>query len=194
MEARSKGIAVGPGEGQRVRSPIGGDITFIVRGEQSNGALAALEAVAPPGEGPPLHFHGREDETVYILEGDFRWKLGDELSMRGPGSFVFIPRGLAHTWQCIGERPGRFLFTFAPAGMEGLLRPALVAHRIRFPSISRRRRGARHGGRRADAGRIRPALTGTLRALKGGLRADVLKNRRTGLSSGYGSARLDSEP
>lgn len=119
MGTKSEGIAVGPGEGQHVRSPIGGDITFIVRGEQSNGALAALEAVAPAGEGPPLHLHGREDETVYILDGDFRWKLGDELSTRGPGSFVFIPRGLPHTWQCVGESPGRFLFTFAPAGMEG---------------------------------------------------------------------------
>jgi quercetin dioxygenase-like cupin family protein len=118
MEAKSKGAVVGPGEGQRIRSPIGGDITFIVRGEQSAGALAALEAVAPPGEGPPLHLHGREDETIYVLEGEFRLKLGDELSTRGPGSFVFIPRGLAHTWQCIGEGPGRFLFTFAPAGME----------------------------------------------------------------------------
>jgi quercetin dioxygenase-like cupin family protein len=97
MEAESRGIAVAPGEGQHIPSPIGGDITFIVRGEQSNGALAALEAVAPPREGPPLHFHGREDETVYILEGDSRWKLGDELSTRGPGSFVFIPRRLAHT-------------------------------------------------------------------------------------------------
>jgi quercetin dioxygenase-like cupin family protein len=118
-ETPTKGIAVGPGEGERVRSPLGGDVTFIVRGEQSNGALAALEAVNAPGEGPPLHFHGREDETVYILEGEFRFKLGDELSTAGPGSFVFIPRGLVHTWQVIGDRPGRFLFTFAPAGMEG---------------------------------------------------------------------------
>jgi quercetin dioxygenase-like cupin family protein len=119
MNTKLEGIAVGCGEGRRVRSPIGGDITFLVRGEQSNGALSALEAVAPPGEGPPLHLHSREDETVYILEGDFRWKLGDQLSTRGPGSFVFIPRGLAHTWQCVSESPGRFLFTFAPAGMEG---------------------------------------------------------------------------
>jgi quercetin dioxygenase-like cupin family protein len=119
MEAQSTGIAVGPGEARHIRSPIGGDITFLVTGEQSSGALAALEAVAPPGEGPPLHLHGREDETVYILEGDFRWKLGGELSLRGPGTFVLIPRGVAHTWQCISERPGRFLFTFAPAGMEG---------------------------------------------------------------------------
>ena len=119
MEAKSEGIAVPSGDGNRVRSPLGGDITFIVTGEQSNGALAALEAVNHPGEGPPLHFHGREDETVYVLEGDFRWKLGDELSVTGPGSFVFIPRGLPHTWQVIGERSGRMLITFAPAGMEG---------------------------------------------------------------------------
>ncbi|HEX6586478.1 MAG TPA: cupin domain-containing protein [Solirubrobacterales bacterium] len=92
-------MTVGPDEGERSRSPLGGDLRFIVRGEQSNGALAAIEAVAPPGEGPPLHVHNREDETVYILEGEFRWKLGDDLSTTSAGSFVFIPRGLPHGWQ-----------------------------------------------------------------------------------------------
>jgi len=112
------GIAVGPEEGERIRSPLSGEVTFFVRGEQSNGALAALEATAPPGSDPPLHVHTREEETVYVLEGQFRWKLGEERPITGPGSFVFIPRGLAHTWQCIGETPGRMLITFAPAGME----------------------------------------------------------------------------
>jgi hypothetical protein len=61
MEAQSKGIAVGPGEGQHIRSPIGGDIS-----EQSDGALAALEAVAPPGEvraviGGVRQLHERQD-------------------------------------------------------------------------------------------------------------------------------------
>jgi quercetin dioxygenase-like cupin family protein len=119
MEARSEGVRVGPGEGEQVRSPLGGEITFIVRGEQSDGALSALEAVNHPGEGPPLHVHTREDETVYVLEGEFRWKLGDQLSETGPGSFVFIPKGLPHTWEVVGDQPGRVLITFAPAGMEG---------------------------------------------------------------------------
>ena len=66
-----------------------------------------------------LHVYTREDETVYVLEGEFRWKLGDELSVTGPGSFVFIPRGVSHTWQVIGEGDGRMLVTFFPAGMEG---------------------------------------------------------------------------
>lgn len=118
-EGKNGGVTVGAGEGERVRSPLGGDIRFIVRGEQSGGELAALEAVNAVGEGPPLHFHGREHETIYILEGEFRWKVGDELSVAGPGSFVFVPRGLPHTWQVIGEQPGRMLITFSPAGMEG---------------------------------------------------------------------------
>jgi quercetin dioxygenase-like cupin family protein len=113
------GIAVGAGEGERSRSPLGGDITYIVRGGQSAGALAALEAVNPPGEGPPLHIHTREDECVYILDGEVRWKLGDQLSATGPGGFVFIPRGLPHTWQNVGDGDSRMLVTFAPAGMEG---------------------------------------------------------------------------
>jgi quercetin dioxygenase-like cupin family protein len=118
-DERPTGIAVGGEEGEHIRSPLGGDVTQIVRGEHSNGALAALEAINAPGEGPPLHVHSREDETVYVLEGEFRWKLGDELSTTGPGSFVFIPRGVPHTWQVIGEEDGRALITFFPAGMEG---------------------------------------------------------------------------
>ena len=114
------GISVDAGEGERIPSPLGGDVTQIVRGEDSNGALAALEAINDPGEGPPLHIHTREDETAYVLEGEFRWKLGDRMiSSTGPGAFVFIPRGLPHTWEVISEERGRMLVTFSPAGMEG---------------------------------------------------------------------------
>ena len=113
------GVNVATKEGERIRSPLGGDVTYLVRGEHSNGALAALEAINRPGEGPPLHVHTREDEAVYVLEGEFRWKLGGELSAGGPGSFIYIPRGLPHTWQIVGEGNGRMLVTFFPAGMEG---------------------------------------------------------------------------
>jgi hypothetical protein len=41
------------------------------------------------------------------------------MSVAPAGSFVFIPRGLAHAFQCVGPQPGRMLITFAPAGMEG---------------------------------------------------------------------------
>jgi quercetin dioxygenase-like cupin family protein len=139
----ARGIAVGPGEGELIRNPLGGDITHLVRGEQSNGALAALEAVNSPGEGPPLHVHTREDETAYVLEGEVRWKLGDQLSVTGPGSFVFIPRRLPHTWQVIGEGKGRMLVTFSPAGMEGFF--DRLADLTQFDLDAFRSAAAEHG-------------------------------------------------
>jgi quercetin dioxygenase-like cupin family protein len=143
MGGQSDGLAVAAGQADRVRSPLGGDITFIVRGEQSNGVMSALEAINRPGEGPPLHVHTREDETVYVLEGEFRWKLGDELSVSGPGSFVFIPRGVPHTWQIIGEGNGRMLVTFFPAGMEGFF--DRLASMAEFDLETFRAAAAEHG-------------------------------------------------
>jgi quercetin dioxygenase-like cupin family protein len=110
---------VRPEEGRSMRSPIGGDATIIAAGKQTGGALAALDVIVPPGEGPPLHVHTREDETAYVLEGELRWKLGDEVNHAPAGSFVFIPRDLPHAFHNPGSEPARMLITFAPAGMEG---------------------------------------------------------------------------
>jgi quercetin dioxygenase-like cupin family protein len=107
-----------PGQSPRMRHPLGGDVAFKVRGEQSGGALTAFETVVAPGQGPPLHTHAHEDETLYVLDGEVRFKIGDDLDAGGPGSFVFVPRGTPHTFQNIGEDHARILIHFTPSGME----------------------------------------------------------------------------
>jgi quercetin dioxygenase-like cupin family protein len=114
-----QGFAVRPDEKEIIRSPVGGDLTFLLRTEQSNGAFLAVETIAPAGEGPPLHTHTREDETLYVVSGSFRFRLGDDVRDAPPGSFAFVPRGVAHTRQNVGDEPGTLLVTFTPAGMEG---------------------------------------------------------------------------
>jgi quercetin dioxygenase-like cupin family protein len=111
-------VSVGPGEGETVRGPVGGPLTFKARGEQTGGRLTAFENVIPPGEGPPLHRHADEDETWQVLEGELRFRLGDEISRAPAGSFVFVPRGLPHCFQNVGNEAARILVIFAPAGME----------------------------------------------------------------------------
>jgi quercetin dioxygenase-like cupin family protein len=93
-------------------------VTLKVRGDESGGRLTALETVAAPGEGPPLHVHAGEDESLYVLEGEVRFRLGDEEHLVPTGALVFIPQGLPHTWQNAGDRPARMLAHFTPAGME----------------------------------------------------------------------------
>ena len=107
-----------PGEGGTVDNPLGGDVVFKARGEQTEGTLTAFETVVAPGEGPPLHTHANEDESLYVLDGEVRFKLGDEIRAAPAGSFVFIPRGAPHTWQNVGDGPARVLIHFTPSGME----------------------------------------------------------------------------
>src|SRR6266542_4459985 len=114
----SRGIHLGPGAGVTVSNPVGGSLTFKARGHETNGTVVALESRAAPGEGPPLHVHANEDEVVYALEGTFRFKLDGEVRDAPAGSFMFIPRGVPHTWQNVGDEPARVLAVFTPAGME----------------------------------------------------------------------------
>jgi quercetin dioxygenase-like cupin family protein len=108
----------GPGGGGTLDHPLGGQVAFKLRGDQSEGSLTAFETVVAPGEGPPLHTHANEDETLYVLEGQVRFKLGDELQAGPAGSFAFIPSGRPHTFQNVGDKPARMLIHFTPSGME----------------------------------------------------------------------------
>ena len=107
-----------PGEGGTVDNPLGGDVVFKARGEQTEGTLTAFETVVASGDGPPLHTHANEDESLYVLDGEVRFKLGDEIRAAPAGSFVFIPRGAPHTWQNVGDGRARMLIHFTPSGME----------------------------------------------------------------------------
>jgi len=111
-------VAVRPGEGSTIQGPVGGSLTFKVRGEQTNGVLTALENSIAPGEGPPLHVHAEEDEAWYVLEGELRFSLDGESAAAPAGSFVFVPRGSPHCFQNVGDGPARILVLFTPSGME----------------------------------------------------------------------------
>src|SRR6478752_4676491 len=103
-------LMLAPGEGLSVENPVGGILTFKITGDESGGSLTALETIAAPAEGPPLHVHD-EDELIYTLAGRFRIKLGDTLAEAPPGSFIFIPAGTPHTWQNSGSEAARFFAT-----------------------------------------------------------------------------------
>jgi quercetin dioxygenase-like cupin family protein len=97
-----------------------GLLNFKARAEQTGRTLTAFESAIPPGEGPPFHLHKREDEVIYVLEGRLRVRLEAAVHDAPAGSFVFLPRGVPHTWQNVGVTHARLLVMFTPAapGME----------------------------------------------------------------------------
>jgi quercetin dioxygenase-like cupin family protein len=96
----------------------GDHYTFLVTGEETGGAYFVMEALVPPGGGPPPHVHTREDETFYILEGEIEFRLGDDTVTAGAGDFVNVPRGTVHNFLNAGSETARMILTFTPAGME----------------------------------------------------------------------------
>ena len=96
-----------------------GDVyRFLVTGEETGGSYFAMEAIVPPGGGPPPHIHRNEDETFYVVEGSCDIRLGDDWVTAGVGDFVNVPRGAVHCFHNAGNAPMRMILTFTPAGIE----------------------------------------------------------------------------
>jgi quercetin dioxygenase-like cupin family protein len=47
--------------------------------------------------------------------------IGDELTVGGPGTSAFIPRGVPHAWKRSGAETGRVLSLYTPAKATGLI-------------------------------------------------------------------------
>ena len=111
-------FTVGPGGGQPFALPTRGTGTVKLGTPESGGTLSVLELVMESGEGPGLHVHTREHEIWYVLEGEFRFLLGDDLVHQPTGGLAFGPRGIPHTFQNISAGTGRLLVITGPSGVE----------------------------------------------------------------------------
>ncbi|HWO73423.1 MAG TPA: quercetin 2,3-dioxygenase [Dehalococcoidia bacterium] len=67
-------------------------------GRQTHGSFTVIEWLADVGFAPPPHVHKQEDEAFYVLEGKLSVRCGDDRLSAQPGAFVFLPRGIPHTF------------------------------------------------------------------------------------------------
>ena len=100
-------------------------LTFLATGEDTRGQFALMEQVASKGNVPPRHIHHREDETFYVVEGEMTFSVGDETIKATPGTMVFAPRDIAHSFTIDSEQV-RILVMVAPAGAEGFFKECSV--------------------------------------------------------------------
>ncbi len=107
---------VPPGEGEALWF-VGQLITYKVRGDGEG--VTIFELTVGPYGGAPAHMHRTQDETHYILEGQFKFVCGDQTIAADPGSVVHVPRAVCHAFTNLGPGPGRILFvTTHPGPLE----------------------------------------------------------------------------
>jgi len=106
-----------PAEGRTI-AVVGDVYRFLATSEETNGKYALIEAIVPPGGGPPPHVHSREEEGFYILEGEITFTVGDKRSVATAGMFANMPVGTPHSFKNESSIPAKMLISMAPAGLE----------------------------------------------------------------------------
>lgn len=100
---------------------FGEPVEVLVSGEMSNGVSATMIQISPPGGGPPPHMHRNEDETFFVVEGEYEFLTADGWAKRSTGESFYAGRGSVHTFRNAGSAPGKLLVLATPAGMDTYL-------------------------------------------------------------------------
>lgn len=93
-------------------------MTLKATSESTGGALSLIEVLAAPDTAPPWHVHHRDDEMFYLLDGSLLFKCGEDVFEAGSGSFIFLPRGIPHSFKVVSETVARYLVLGTPAGLD----------------------------------------------------------------------------
>jgi quercetin dioxygenase-like cupin family protein len=118
--------------GERLVFPDGAiEMVIKIPGAATDGAFAVFEDVVRPGAGPARHIHRDQDETFFVLDGQFDFEIEGTLIHAGAGDIAFVPRGAVHAFRNAGAEHGRLRFMFTPAGeAEAMFRAFLAdAHK-----------------------------------------------------------------
>lgn len=118
--ATSASTVLAPGEGDKYWI-VGDHGTFKVLPPQSGGRYTVIEAFVLPGGGPPPHLHTREDEMFYVYSGQMTFMDNQHTFTAGPGSVVYLKRGIPHTFKNSGDVPVKYILTTTPCGFEAFV-------------------------------------------------------------------------
>lgn len=122
MAPTDRAYVLGPDEGQA--SWFAGALMILKAGTaDTDGRFALLDQRVPPGYAVPRHVHRTEDEAWYVLEGEATFYCGEQTFAAGPGSWVFLPQDVPHTFK-VGTAGARLLTLTAPSGFADFVREA----------------------------------------------------------------------
>lgn len=98
------------------RVAIGGITVWPrIEGQDTGGMIAIHEfAVRPGTQVPAAHSHDNYDETLYGVEGALTMTVNGATTEVGPGDTLFIPRGVVHHFENVGEVESRTLAVITP--------------------------------------------------------------------------------
>jgi quercetin dioxygenase-like cupin family protein len=118
---QKKGFKISSGEGRihghiKLKGVNSNILDVKISGNDTDGDLAIFEQTSlSQGKGTPLHIHHIQDEIFYVIEGSYKFQVGDEKYDLTIGDSIFLPRKVAHAWTQVSEK-GKMTVIMQPAG------------------------------------------------------------------------------
>jgi mannose-6-phosphate isomerase-like protein (cupin superfamily) len=112
MMAEPAPFLVGPAESRAMPWRV------ITDSDMASGMAVGDARLPPRTAGPNRHVHTREDEGVYVITGVLTAEVGDQRYEVGPESFLWMPRGLPHTFANLGDEEVWTVGVINPGGFE----------------------------------------------------------------------------
>ena len=116
---------------------LGDPVDILTTGEMTGGRSCMLVETCQPGGGPPPHSHKNEDETFYVLEGEFEILSGGQWHNLASGEAAQGNRGAVHTFRNSGTTTGKILIFASPAGLRITSKKSRCSHPTRHAADSR---------------------------------------------------------
>lgn len=130
----TKPFLCGPSDGRAIWH-FGSLVVFTATGADTDGQYWLAELSCNRGYGSPVHVHGNEDELFHILEGEMSIEVGGQLFHATPGSSVFLPRNVPHSYKAESDTV-KTLVLGTPAGYEGwFFETGTPAERLEIPAF-----------------------------------------------------------
>jgi quercetin dioxygenase-like cupin family protein len=125
MTMETTGFVVPPGGGSILSMAPGRSAALKLLGGDTADSIMLFEETAPVGTETTFHLHRDSDEVAWVLSGEITFRIGEQVTVGGPGTCAFLPRGEPHAWKNTGTETARILFLYTPAGAGGFFEERL---------------------------------------------------------------------
>jgi quercetin dioxygenase-like cupin family protein len=122
----AKGFVVPAGGGTHLDMNAPGRFAALkLLRKQTQDSIMLFEETVPAGTKSLHHMHHDSDEVAFVLDGEITFKIGDDVTVGGPGACAFMPRNVPHAWMNSGSGTARVVFFYTPAVAGGFIEEML---------------------------------------------------------------------
>jgi mannose-6-phosphate isomerase-like protein (cupin superfamily) len=97
---------------------LGTIICLLSPSSGNGGAFSLAEYRTRPGAGAPPNRHPGDDESFYVLSGQYEFAVDGVARVVGPGGFVKVPNGSVHRFTNVGSEDATMLVINAPGAIH----------------------------------------------------------------------------